>query len=80
MYAIVSVTGRAGSAIAENRLAQGEQVRAIVRNPEKAAHWKDCKLLSRGTATALRRFRSKGLTPSSSSRVRIGRLKAGWLR
>jgi hypothetical protein len=28
-------------AIAENRLAQGEQIRAIVQNPEKAAHWKD---------------------------------------
>jgi NAD(P)H dehydrogenase (quinone) len=42
MYAIMGVTGRVGSAIAENLLAQGEQIRAIVRNPEKAARWKDC--------------------------------------
>jgi uncharacterized protein YbjT (DUF2867 family) len=41
MYAIVGITGRVGSAIAENLLAQGEQIRAIVRNPEKAARWKD---------------------------------------
>src|SRR6202041_3276768 len=30
-----------GRAIAENLMAQGEQIRAIVRNPEKAAGWKD---------------------------------------
>jgi uncharacterized protein YbjT (DUF2867 family) len=42
MYAIMGITGRVGSAIAENLLAQGEQIRAIVRNPEKAARWKDC--------------------------------------
>jgi NAD(P)H dehydrogenase (quinone) len=42
MYAIMGITGRAGSAITENLLAQGEQIRAIVRNPEKAARWKDC--------------------------------------
>ena len=42
MYAIVGITGRVGGAIAENLLAQGEQIRAIVRNPEKAARWRDC--------------------------------------
>jgi NAD(P)H dehydrogenase (quinone) len=41
MYAIMGITGRVGGAIAENLLAQGEKIRAIVRNPEKAARWKD---------------------------------------
>src|SRR5579863_5917486 len=41
MYAIVGITGRVGRAIAENLLAQGEKIRAIVRNPEKAARWRD---------------------------------------
>jgi NAD(P)H dehydrogenase (quinone) len=41
MYAIVGITGRVGGAVAENLLAQGEKVRAIVRNPEKAARWRD---------------------------------------
>jgi uncharacterized protein YbjT (DUF2867 family) len=41
MYAITGITGRVGGAIAENLLARGEQIRAIVRNPEKAARWRD---------------------------------------
>jgi hypothetical protein len=41
MYAIMGITGRVGGAIAENLLAQGEQIRAIVRDPEKAARWRD---------------------------------------
>src|ERR1700723_1967846 len=41
MYAVMGITGRVGRAIAENLMAQGEQIRAIVRNPEKAAGWKD---------------------------------------
>src|SRR5580693_3585606 len=41
MYAITGITGRVGGAIAENLLAKGEQIRAIVRNPEKAARWRD---------------------------------------
>src|SRR5580693_4150320 len=41
MYAIMGITGRVGGAIAENLLAQGEKIRAIVRNPEKAAQWRD---------------------------------------
>jgi NAD(P)H dehydrogenase (quinone) len=41
MYAIVGITGRVGSAVAENLLDNGEQIRAIVRSPEKAARWKD---------------------------------------
>ena len=41
MYAITGITGRVGGAIAENLLAQGEKLRAIVRNPEKAARWKE---------------------------------------
>jgi NAD(P)H dehydrogenase (quinone) len=41
MYAIMGITGRVGGAIAENLLAQGEKIRAIVRSPEKAARWRD---------------------------------------
>src|ERR1700723_4638795 len=41
MYAIMGITGRVGGAIAENLLAQGEQIRAIARNPEKAARWRE---------------------------------------
>ena len=41
MYAVMGITGRVGGAIAENLLARGEQIRAIVRNPEKAARWRD---------------------------------------
>lgn len=41
MYAVMGITGRVGGAIAENLLAQGEKIRAIVRNPEKAAQWRD---------------------------------------
>jgi uncharacterized protein YbjT (DUF2867 family) len=48
MYAIMGITGNVGGAIAENLLARGEQIRAIVRNPEKAARWRD-----RGADTAV---------------------------
>jgi uncharacterized protein YbjT (DUF2867 family) len=48
MYAIMGTTGRVGGAIAENLLAQGEKVRAIVRNPEKAA-----RLRNRGAEVAV---------------------------
>ena len=41
MYAIIGITGKVGGAIAENLLAQGEKIRAIVRSPEKAARWRD---------------------------------------
>src|SRR5271156_4968742 len=41
MYAIMGTTGKVGGAIAENLLAQGEQIRAIVRNAERAARWRD---------------------------------------
>ena len=41
MYAIVGITGRVGGAIAENLLAQGERIRAIVRSPEKATPWRE---------------------------------------
>ena len=37
----MGISGRVGGAIAENLLARGEQIRAIVRNPEKAARWRD---------------------------------------
>src|ERR1700727_977009 len=41
MYAIMGTTGRVGGAVAENLLARGERIRAIVRNPEKAGRWRD---------------------------------------
>jgi NAD(P)H dehydrogenase (quinone) len=41
MYAIVGITGRVGGAIAENLLAQGERIRAVVRSPEKATRWRE---------------------------------------
>jgi len=41
MYGIVGITGRVGGSVAENLLANGERVRAIVRNPAKAAEWRD---------------------------------------
>src|ERR1700723_2891538 len=41
MYAILGITGRDGGAIAENLLAQGERIRAIVRSPEKATPWRE---------------------------------------
>jgi NAD(P)H dehydrogenase (quinone) len=41
MYAIMGITGKVGGAVAENLLAQGEKIRAIVRNPEKAAQWRE---------------------------------------
>lgn len=41
MYAVMGVTGQVGSAVADTLLSQGKQVRAILRNPEKAASWRD---------------------------------------
>ncbi|HEX8892354.1 MAG TPA: NAD(P)H-binding protein, partial [Terriglobales bacterium] len=41
MYAIMGIPGHVGSAVAENLLAQGKEVRAIVRNADKAASWRD---------------------------------------
>ncbi len=39
MYAITGITGKVGGAMAEALLAAGKQVRAVVRNPEKASEW-----------------------------------------
>jgi len=39
MYAVMGLTGQVGSAVANHLLAQGKQVRGIVRSPEKAAAW-----------------------------------------
>jgi uncharacterized protein YbjT (DUF2867 family) len=39
MYAIVGLTGQVGGAAARDLLAQGAQVRGIVRDPAKAAAW-----------------------------------------
>ena len=40
MYAIAGVTGHTGSVVAETLLAQGKQVRVIVRDAAKGAAWK----------------------------------------
>ncbi len=39
MYAITGITGQVGGALAETLLAQGEAVRAVVRNAAKGAAW-----------------------------------------
>lgn len=41
MFAVMGITGNVGSAVANTLLHHGKQVRGIVRNPEKAAAWKD---------------------------------------
>jgi len=37
----MGISGRVGGATAQHLLAQGRQVRALVRNREKAANWAD---------------------------------------
>lgn len=39
MYLVTGITGKVGSATAKHLLAQGKEVRALVRNREKAANW-----------------------------------------
>jgi uncharacterized protein YbjT (DUF2867 family) len=39
MYAIMGITGNVGGEVARTLLAAGREVRAIVRNPDKAASW-----------------------------------------
>src|SRR6185437_9749987 len=41
MFLVMGITGRVGGATAEHLLAHGEEVRALVRNREKAANWAD---------------------------------------
>src|SRR5271163_2731738 len=41
MYSVVGFTGKIGGATARHLLKQGKQVRALVRNREKAAKWAD---------------------------------------
>jgi uncharacterized protein YbjT (DUF2867 family) len=41
MFLVMGITGRVGGATAEHLLAQGKQVRALVRNRDKAANWAD---------------------------------------
>ena len=47
MFAITGMTGRVGAAVADHLLKDGAQVRAVIRNPEKAARWKErgCELV-----------------------------------
>jgi uncharacterized protein YbjT (DUF2867 family) len=39
MFLVMGITGKVGSATAEHLLAHGKEVRALVRNREKAANW-----------------------------------------
>jgi len=39
MFLVTGITGHVGGATAQNLLAQGHKVRALVRNPEKAGAW-----------------------------------------
>jgi NAD(P)H dehydrogenase (quinone) len=41
MFAVMGITGQVGGAIANSLLQQKKQVRAIVRNPEKASQWRE---------------------------------------
>ncbi len=41
MYLVMGITGKVGGATARHLLKQGKQVRALVRNREKAAEWAD---------------------------------------
>src|ERR1700744_5196567 len=41
MYLVMGITGKVGGATARHLLQQGKQVRALVRNREKAAKWAD---------------------------------------
>ena len=39
MFLIMGITGKVGGATAEHLLVRGKEVRALVRNREKAATW-----------------------------------------
>jgi uncharacterized protein YbjT (DUF2867 family) len=39
MFLVTGITGHVGGATAQNLLAKGHKVRALVRDPEKAANW-----------------------------------------
>ena len=41
MFLVMGITGKVGGATAKHLLAQGKEVRALVRGPEKAANWAD---------------------------------------
>src|SRR3979411_896064 len=41
MYLVMGITGKVGGATARHLLKQGKQVRALVRDREKAAQWAD---------------------------------------
>ena len=41
MYLVMGITGKVGGATARHLMKQGKQVRALVRNREKAAKWAD---------------------------------------
>jgi nucleoside-diphosphate-sugar epimerase len=39
MFLVMGITGKVGGAMAEHLLARGKEVRALVRNREKASSW-----------------------------------------
>ena len=47
-YAVAGITGKVGAAVARNLLAQGRQVRAVVRDLRKAQPWTVPTYASRG--------------------------------
>jgi NAD(P)H dehydrogenase (quinone) len=51
MYTVMGVTGQVGAVVADTLLSQGQQVRVIVRNPEKAVTWRE-----RGAEVAIANF------------------------
>ncbi len=50
MYLVMGITGKVGGATARHLLKQGKQVRALVRNREKAAKWAEVATLLTGPA------------------------------
>jgi NAD(P)H dehydrogenase (quinone) len=55
MYAVMGITGQVGGAVAEDLLANGERVRAVLRDASKAAKWKE-----RGVEIAIADFDDAG--------------------
>jgi uncharacterized protein YbjT (DUF2867 family) len=64
MYAITGITGQVGGAVAENLLARGKQVRAVVRNPGKGRPW-----AGRGCDLALAEINDSGALTKAFSNV-----------
>lgn len=75
MYLVMGITGNVGGATARHLLKQGKQVRALVRNREKATKWADQGVQLMGTRPANSgvEYASKGKEPPPDSVRIIGR-------